>query len=68
MSQRILNLEINLKISSMQLPQSLAQSEKHFHIVLHTHKELVVLTIEEANIRAKLVQIQASLTPHMEIL
>ena len=27
-----------------------------------------MLTIEEANIRAKLINIQASLTPHMEIL
>ena len=27
-----------------------------------------MLTIEEANIRAKLISIQASLTPHMEIL
>ena len=26
-----------------------------------------MLTIEEANIRAKLISIQASLTPHMEI-
>ena len=29
---------------------------------------MAVLTIEEANIRAKLINIQASLTPHMEIL
>ena len=27
-----------------------------------------MLTVEEANIRAKLINIQASLTPHMEIL
>ena len=27
-----------------------------------------MLTIEEANIRAKLINIQASLTPHMDIL
>ena len=27
-----------------------------------------MLTIEEANVRAKLINIQASLTPHMEIL
>ena len=52
----------------MQLPQNPAQSEKHFNTVLHTQKEIVVLIVEEANTRAKLVQIQASLTPHMEIL
>ena len=67
-SHRILSLETNLKISSMQSPQKLAQSEKHFHSVLHTQKELVVLIAEEANIRAKLINIQASLTPHIEIL
>ena len=27
-----------------------------------------MLTVEEANIRAKIINIQASLTPHMEIL
>ena len=52
----------------MQLPQNLALSEKHFHSVLHIQNQLVVLTLEEANIRAKLINIQASLTPHMEIL
>ena len=52
----------------MQFLQNLAQSEKHFNIVLHTEKEITVLTVEEANTRAKLVQIQAALTPHMEIL
>ena len=35
-SQRILSLERNLKISSMQLPTNLAQSEKHFSQTLHT--------------------------------
>ena len=44
------------------------QSEKHFTTVLHIQKELIVLTVEEANIRAKIVQIQAAITPHMEIL
>ena len=67
-SQRILCLQRNLKISGMQLPQSPAQSENHFHIVLHTQKELVVLKIEEGKLRSKLVNIQASLTPHMGIL
>ena len=52
----------------MQFPHNLAQSENHFNIVLHTQKKIVVLTIEEANTRAKLVQIQVGLTPHMEIL
>ena len=36
--------------------------------MLHTQKEIVVLIVEEANIRAKIVQIQASVTPHIEIL
>ena len=34
-SQRILNLESNLKVSGMQLLQNLVQSEKHFHSLLH---------------------------------
>jgi hypothetical protein len=34
--QRIMSLERNLKISSMQLPKDLAQSEKHFSTTLHT--------------------------------
>ena len=37
-SQRILSLERNLKISSMQLPTNLAQSEKHFAQTLHTQR------------------------------
>ena len=67
-NQRILRLESNLKIFSMQLPKDPAQSEKHFHTTLHTQKELAILTIEEGNTRAKLVNIQASLTPHIKIL
>ena len=67
-SQRILSLERNLKISSMQLPTNPAQSEKHFAQSLHTQRELVVLTEEEANIKAKLMQIQSSITPHLEVL
>ena len=67
-SQKILSLEGNLKIFGMKLPQNPTQSEKHFNIVLKTQKDIVVLIVEEANTRAKLVQIQASLTPHMEIL
>ena len=57
-----------MKISGIQLPQDPAQSEKHFHTMLHTQKELAVLIADEANTRAKLVQIEATLTPHMEIL
>ena len=34
--QKILSLQRNLKISSMQLPTNLAQSEKHFSQTLHT--------------------------------
>ena len=52
-SQRILSLERNLKISSMQLPTNLAQSEKIFSQILHTQRELVVLTVEEENIKEK---------------
>ena len=54
-SQKILSLEGNLKVSSSQLPINLAQSEKHFSAFLHTQKELVILTTEETNIKAKLV-------------
>ena len=36
--------------------------------MLHIQSQLAILTIEENNIRAKLTNIQASLTPHMEIL
>ena len=44
------------------------QTEQHFHSLLHTQSQLAILIVEEANIRAKLINIQASLTPHMEIL
>ena len=67
-SQKILSLERNLKISSMQLPTNPTQSEKHFAQMLYTQRELAVLTIEEANIKAKLMQIQSSITPHLEVL
>ena len=67
-SQMILSLERNLKISSMQLPTNPAQSEKHFSQTLHTQRELAVLIIEEANIKAKLMQIQSSIIPHLEVL
>ena len=61
-------MERNLNISSIQLPKDPAQSEKHFSQILHTQKELVALTSEEANIKAKLMQIQSSITPHLEVL
>ena len=67
-SQRILSLERNLKISNMQFSRDPAESEKHFATMLHTQKELVVLTTEEANIKAKLIKFQLAITPHMEIL
>ena len=67
-NQRIMSLERNLKISNMQLPKDLAQSEKHFHTTLHTQKELVVLIADEANTKAKLIEIQSAITPHMEVL
>ena len=52
----------------MQLPRDSTQSEKHFHTTLFTQKELAVLIVDEANTKAKLVHIQFSITPHMEIL
>ena len=36
--------------------------------MLHTQRELALLTAEEANIKAKLMQIQSSITPHLEVL
>ena len=63
-----MSLEDNLKLSNRQLSQNLTQIKKHFHSLLHTHSQLVVLIVEEANVRAMLINIQASLTPHMEIL
>ena len=52
----------------MQLPTNLVQSEKYFSQMLHTQRELVVLTAKEANTKAKLMQIQSSITPHLEVL
>ena len=66
--QKILRLEDDLKLSSRKLSQNHVQTEEHFHSLLHTQSRLAVLIVEEANIRAKLINIQASLTPHMEIL
>ena len=36
--------------------------------MLHTQKELVVLIVEDSNIKAKLMHIQSSITPHLEVL
>ena len=36
--------------------------------MLHTQKELDVLTIDEANVKAKLIQIKSTIIPHMEVL
>ena len=63
-----MSLEDNLKLSSKQLSQNPTQSEKNFHSFLQTQSQLAMLIVEEANVRANLINIQASLTPHMEIL
>ena len=52
----------------MQLPINPAQSEKHFAQSLQTQKEIAVLTAEEATTKAKMMQIQSSITPHLEVL
>ena len=52
----------------MQLPSNPTQSEKKFSQTLHTQRELAALSIEEDTIKEKLMQIQASITPHSEIL
>ena len=52
----------------MKLPSNPAQSEKQFAQTLHTKTELATLSAEEATIKEKLMQIQASITPHLEIL
>ena len=44
------------------------QSEKHFKTLLQTQSHLATLSVEEANIRAKLTSIQITLASHMEIL
>ena len=57
-----------MKISSKKLPTNPAQSEKHFSQTLDKQRELVVLIVEEANTKEKLMQIQSSITPHLEVL
>ena len=63
-----MQLEDELKLSSEKLTQNSERTQQNFQTLLQTQSRLAVLTIEEANIRAKLISIQASLTPHMEIL
>ena len=63
-----MQLEDELKFSSEKLTQNPVHTQQHFQTLLQTQSKIVVLTAEEANIRAKLISIQASLTPHMEIL
>ena len=65
---KILSLERNLKLSSMQLALNPANSEKHFAKPLHTQRELAALSAKEATIKEKLMQMQASITPHVEVL
>ena len=57
-----------MKTSSITLPKSPPQSEKHFYTLLQSQSQIVTLHVDEANIRAKLVCIKSILTPHMEIL
>ena len=66
--QQILQLEEELQASSARLTQDSSHAQQHFEKLLHTQRKIAVLTIEEANIRAKLISIQASLTPHVDIL
>ena len=52
----------------MQLPSNPTQSEKQFSQTLHTQRELATLSVEEATIKENLMQIKASITPHLEVL
>ena len=47
---------------------SLAQSEKHFRNLLNSQSYLAVLHTDEANIKAKLINIYSILTTNMELL
>ena len=66
--QQILKLEDELKLSSQKLSQNPIQTTQHFYKLLQTQSKIAMLIVEKANIRAKLINIQASLTPHMDIL
>ena len=61
-------MEGDLNISSLQLPKDPSQSEKYFSQTLRTQKELAELQTEESTTKAKMLQLQASITPHLEIL
>ena len=63
-----MQLEEELKLSSENITQDSSNAQQHFELLLQTQRKIAVLTIEEANIRAKLISIQASLTPHVDIL
>ena len=54
---QILSLESQITSLGAKLPMNLAQSEKHFRTLLQTQSQLAILTIDEANIRAKLTSI-----------
>ena len=61
-------MEGDLNISSLQLPKDPSQSEKYFAQTLRTQRELAELQTEESTTKAKLLQLQSSITPHLEIL
>ena len=62
-----MQLEEELKVLSENLMQDSSNAQQHFELLLQTKRKIAVLIAEEANIRAKLISIQASLTPHMDI-
>ena len=64
----ILCLKGQVNSAGVKLPMNPAQSKKHFRTLLQTQSKLATLSVDEANIRAKLISIQTTLTPHMEIL
>jgi hypothetical protein len=66
--QEIERLEEKLKTSGNKLSQNSINTEQHFHALLHTQTQLAELTTKEATIRAKLINIQSSLAPHLILL
>ncbi len=46
----------------------ISRRQMHFALTLQTQRELAELTSEESTTKAKLLQLQASITPHLEIL
>ena len=63
-----MSLEGDLKAYSSQLPINPARGEKQFSTFLHTQRELAMIIADEANIKAKLIQIQSAITPHIKVL